>query len=120
MDLEKLQAQTEHLIEDVIKQADLKKGQLFVLGLSSSEVNGGVIGQHSSAEIGQVVVKAIYDKLTAIGVHLAVQGCEHLNRALLVERDLAEQKIWKSFPLCRSSMQVAVVKSQPMICSMTQ
>ena len=33
MDLEKLQAQTEHLIEDVIKQADLKKGQLFVLGL---------------------------------------------------------------------------------------
>ena len=92
MDLEKLQAQTEHLIEDVIKQADLKKGQLFVLGLSSSEVNGGVIGQHSSAEIGQVVVKVIYDKLTAIGVHLAVQGCEHLNRALLVERDLAEQK----------------------------
>ena len=92
MDLEKLQTQTEILIDDVIKQADLKKGQIFVLGLSSSEVNGGLIGHNSSAEIGQVIVKTIYDKLTAIGVRLAVQGCEHLNRAVLVERDLADQK----------------------------
>lgn len=92
MDLTTLKSETETLMADVAQQADLKKGQVFVLGLSSSEVNGGVIGHQSSAEIGEVIVKVIYDHLTALGVHLAVQACEHLNRALLVERDLAEAK----------------------------
>lgn len=92
MDLQRLQTETETLITDVIKQSDLKEGQIFVLGLSSSEVNGGLIGHQSSAEIGQVIVGVIYDALTAIGVHLAVQACEHLNRALLVERRLADDK----------------------------
>lgn len=92
MDLATLKSETETLMADVVQQADLKKGQVFVLGLSSSEVNGGVIGHQSSAEIGEVIVKVIYDHLTALGVHLAVQACEHLNRALLVERDLAEAK----------------------------
>ncbi|MDR1606286.1 MAG: TIGR01440 family protein [Streptococcaceae bacterium] len=92
MDLVALQQATQEVIDDVVEQAQLKKGQIFVLGLSSSEVNGGVIGHKSSAEIGQVIVQTIYDKVTEIGAHLAVQGCEHLNRALLVERDLAEDK----------------------------
>ncbi|GFH40116.1 TIGR01440 family protein [Pseudolactococcus insecticola] len=92
MDLSAIQTETARLISDVITQTGLKKGQIFVLGLSSSEVNGGVIGHNSSAEIGQVVVKAIYEAITAVGAHLAVQGCEHLNRALLVERDLADAK----------------------------
>lgn len=116
MDLEKLQTQTEILIDDVIKQADLKKGQIFVLGLSSSEVNGGLIGHNSSAEIGQVIVKTIYDKLTAIGVRLAVQGCEHLNRALLVERDLADQKDLEIVSVVPQLNAGGVVKSQPMRC----
>jgi uncharacterized protein (TIGR01440 family) len=92
MDLAELKQATELLIQDVVEKTDLKKGQIFVLGLSSSEVNGGMIGHKSSAEIGQVIVKVIYDKVTEIGAYLAVQGCEHLNRALLVERDLADSK----------------------------
>ena len=92
MELTELKYQTAQLIDDVLQQAAVKKGQIFVLGLSSSEVNGGVIGHKSSAEIGQVIVKVIYDKLSEIGAFLAVQGCEHLNRALLVERELAEAK----------------------------
>src|SRR5574337_433590 len=83
MELTELKYQTAQLIDDVLQQAAVKKGQIFVLGLSSSEVNGGVIGHKSSAEIGQVIVKVIYDKLSEIGAFLAVQGCEHLNRALL-------------------------------------
>ncbi len=63
-----------------------------MLGLSSSEVAGGVIGKNSSAEIGEVIVKSILDELNQRGIHLAVQGCEHLNRALAVERQVAEDK----------------------------
>ena len=44
MDLEKLKKDTQVIIDDVIKQTEIKAGQVFVLGLSSSEVNGGLIG----------------------------------------------------------------------------
>ena len=43
MDLEKLKKDTQVIIDDVIKQTEIKAGQVFVLGLSSSEVNGGLI-----------------------------------------------------------------------------
>jgi len=92
MDLNKLKIQTKELITDVLEKTNIKSGQIFVLGLSSSEVNGGLIGQASSAEIGQVIVGVIYKALTGKGIYLAVQACEHLNRALLVERELAEKK----------------------------
>ena len=67
-------------------------GSIFVLGLSSSEVLGGHIGKNSSLEIGEVIVKTLLDGLSEQGIYLAVQGCEHLNRALVVERELAEKK----------------------------
>lgn len=84
--------QTQALITDILDRSAIKKGQIFVLGLSSSEVAGGVIGKNSSREIGQVIVKTILEACEARGVYLAVQGCEHLNRALVVERDIAEIK----------------------------
>ena len=90
MDLNELKNQTQALIDDVIMQTEIQSGQIFVLGLSSSEVNGGRIGKNSSAEIGEVIVKTIYDSLKARGIYLAVQGCEHINRALAVERALTE------------------------------
>ncbi|URZ86678.1 TIGR01440 family protein [Floricoccus penangensis] len=91
MDLKEIEKQTRIDIIDVIEKSNIKSGQIFVLGLSSSEVNGGVIGKNSSAEIGQVIVGTIYDELTKRNIFLAVQACEHLNRALLVEREVAEK-----------------------------
>ena len=92
MDLEKLEKETRQIATDVLDKAGLVKGNIFVLGLSSSEVMGGDIGQYSSREVGQVIVKTLLDILQARGIYLAVQGCEHLNRALVVERELAEKK----------------------------
>ncbi|QDK70657.1 TIGR01440 family protein [Lactococcus protaetiae] len=94
MDLEKLKNETQLIINDVLEKSEIKAGQIFVLGLSSSEVNGGLIGHASSAEIGEVIVGVIHDTLTEKGIYLAVQGCEHLNRALLIEQELAEKKDW--------------------------
>lgn len=92
MNTKDLQEQTRAIVVDVIERSAIKKGQLFVLGLSSSEVAGGLIGKKSSPEIGEIIVKTILEELTNRGIHLAVQGCEHLNRALAVERQVAEEK----------------------------
>lgn len=92
MDLAKIGAETRQIVLDVLDKAALVEGDIFVLGLSSSEVVGGRIGQNSSLEVGQVIVKTILDILEEKGIFLAVQGCEHLNRALVVERSLANKK----------------------------
>lgn len=92
MDLEQLEKEVRAISADVLERSAIKKGQIFVLGLSSSEVAGGLIGKNSSLEIGEVVVKTILEETTKRGVHLAVQGCEHLNRALVIEEGVAEAK----------------------------
>ncbi|MGT2888655.1 TIGR01440 family protein [Streptococcus didelphis] len=92
MDLNQIEKETSLIIEDVLEKSHLKRGQVFVLGLSSSEVRGGLIGKDSSLEIGEIIVKTILEKLNPKGIYLAVQGCEHLNRALVVEEAVAEEK----------------------------
>lgn len=90
--LREIKDQTKQVVQEVLELSDLQKGQIFVLGLSSSEVIGGHIGKNSSLEVGEVVVETILEILDQKGIYLAVQGCEHLNRALVVERELAIQK----------------------------
>lgn len=92
MDLIQLAEETRQIVSDILDRSAIKKGQIFVLGLSSSEVAGGVIGKNSSLEIGEVIVEVILAETKKRGVHLAVQGCEHLNRALVVEEDVALSK----------------------------
>ena len=87
-----LEEKTRVLVEDIVERSAIGRGAIFVLGLSSSEVAGGTIGKASSREIGQRIVKTILEVLEAKGIYLAVQGCEHLNRALVVERELAMAK----------------------------
>lgn len=92
MDFEQLAKATRVLVDDILERSAIRAGQIFVLGLSSSEVAGGIIGKNSSAEIGDVIVKTILEATNQRGIHLAVQGCEHVNRALVVERQVAEEK----------------------------
>lgn len=91
MDKSKIQIETKQIIEDVLEKSDLREGSLFVLGLSTSEVLGGHIGKESSQEIGEIIVQTFLELLTHRGIHLAVQGCEDINRALVVEREVAER-----------------------------
>lgn len=78
-------------LTELLKEANLEKGDLFVVGLSTSEVQGHHIGKESDIEIGRAIIKEIISVLRPLGIHLAVQGCEHLNRALVVERDVAKK-----------------------------
>ena len=75
MSLNEIKQQTQQIVEEVLELSNLQKGQIFVLGLSSSEVIGGHIGKNSSLEVGEVIVETILDILEPKGMYLAVQGC---------------------------------------------
>ncbi|WP_165437776.1 DUF436 family protein, partial [Streptococcus ruminantium] len=57
MSLKEIKAQTKQLVEEVLELSNLQKGQIFILGLSSSEVIGGYIGKNSNLEVGEAVVE---------------------------------------------------------------
>ena len=82
--------QAKRAAELLCEQAKLRAGELVVVGCSTSEICGSRIGTDSQPEVAEAVFRAIYDVLQAHGVELAAQCCEHLNRALVVERDVAE------------------------------
>jgi len=77
------------IMDELLAAAKLKEGDLFVAGCSTSEVLGERIGTASDAELGSVIFETVFQKLKEKGVFLAAQGCEHINRALVVERELA-------------------------------
>ena len=78
--------QAKQAAEEIIEAAKLKPGDILVVGCSSSEVTGGVIGHNSSLETAEQVFGGIYEATQAKGIYLAAQCCEHLNRAVCVER----------------------------------
>jgi len=78
------------IVNEVLAAANLRKNDIFVLGCSTSEVVGGVLGKNSSQEMGRLIVSTIKNILDPKGILLAVQGCEHLNRALAVESQTAD------------------------------
>ena len=84
-------AQARQATEELLAAARLERGDIFVVGCSSSEIVGGRIGHASSLEAAQAVFAGIYPALQERGIWLAAQCCEHLNRALVLERDCARQ-----------------------------
>ena len=89
MDIIKAQAKT--AVEELIESAALSSGQILVIGCSSSEIVGETIGHGSSFETAQAVFETVYPILREKGIYLAAQCCEHLNRALIIERACAEK-----------------------------
>ena len=98
MDLEKIANQTEQVISALLNDHPMKRGSIFVIGCSSSEVVGGRIGKNSSEEVGKVIFETAHKILTVKGIFLACQCCEHLNRALVIDEACAEKYGYE--PVC--------------------
>ena len=88
--LDTVKTQAETAIRELIEVAGLRQGDLVVIGCSSSEIVGERIGKGSSLEAARAVFDGIYPILKEQGIFLAAQCCEHLNRALIVERAYAD------------------------------
>ena len=83
--------QSRKMIIEFLDEAKLCAGQILVVGCSSSEIVGEKIGKGSDFNAAKAVFEGIYPVLKEKGIYLAAQCCEHLNRALIVERECAER-----------------------------
>lgn len=72
--------------EELIEKAHLKEGNVVVIGCSTSEVLGSKLGTNSSPDTAKVLFHSLYSVFNARGIFVAAQCCEHLNRAIIVER----------------------------------
>ena len=73
--------------KEIIEIGKLKKGQILVIGCSTSEVIGDKIGTNSSPDTANEIFEGIYEAANESGVFVAAQCCEHLNRAIIIEAD---------------------------------
>ena len=89
MDLGKIREDLEICMDELIKKAKFEEGDIFVLGCSTSEVKGKHIGKDTDIEVGKLIVETIKEKLDKIKVNFVVQCCEHLNRAIVIEKQVA-------------------------------
>lgn len=88
---ETIQTEAKKAVTELLEVSGISAGQILVIGCSSSEIVGETIGHGSSFETANAVFEVIYPVLREKGVFLAAQCCEHLNRAIIVERACAEQ-----------------------------
>lgn len=89
--LKKVQADLDEVVSEWLASDYLQAADLFVIGCSTSEVAGKHIGTSGSEEIAEVIFNAFQQLSEAKDIHVVYQCCEHLNRALVMERDVQLQ-----------------------------
>lgn len=90
MNLESLAHDAFTILSEVVEMAELKKGQILVIGCSTSEVLGKQIGKAGSKEVASTIYEAVEKVRATHNIAVAFQCCEHLNRALVIERSTME------------------------------
>lgn len=88
---EEIRSQAEAAAAELVETARLSRGSLFVVGCSSSEMIGDTIGKNSNIDAAKAAFEGIYGVLSKKGIYLCAQCCEHLNRAIIMEREAAEK-----------------------------
>ncbi|MEG1523897.1 MAG: TIGR01440 family protein [Clostridia bacterium] len=98
MDFQEITNSARRAAEILVESGHPKIGEIFVVGCSTSEVMGKRIGSASNEDAAAAIMDGILPIIMEAGLHLAVQGCEHINRALCVPRVCMErydlQEVW--------------------------
>ena len=84
--IEQIKLQAKTALTELFEVANLEEGDIIVVGCSTSEVVGAKIGTDSNPDVAGEIFRALYDYTESKGLFLAVQCCEHLNRAIITER----------------------------------
>ncbi|WP_156291991.1 TIGR01440 family protein [Oceanobacillus salinisoli] len=90
--MEDVKQNIDELMEEWLQSGHLRQGDIFVIGCSTSEIAGKRIGTSGSEEIAGIIFQAMNKLRDKAGVRLAFQCCEHLNRALVVERETVREQ----------------------------
>ena len=88
---EQIKLLSEKAVKELLEISGLRQGDIFIVGCSSSEIVGEKIGKGSNIDAARAVFNGIYPELKNHGIYLAAQCCEHLNRAVILEKKAAEK-----------------------------
>ncbi len=88
---EEITEKTRSIVVDILEKSALKKGDIFIVGCSTSTVFGDAYGSCSSMDIAKALFEGIYPELLKREIYLAAQCCEHLNRAVIIPQEAAEK-----------------------------
>lgn len=83
--------EAEKAVTELLEISKIKSGEIFVIGCSTSEILGSKIGTNSAYDVADAIFTSIYPICLKHGVFIAAQCCEHLNRALIIEREAANK-----------------------------
>ena len=89
--LEQVRQEAADAARQLAEAARLRRGHIVVVGCSTSEVVGHQVGSWSTPQIAQAIFDGLNSVFAPMGVYIAAQCCEHLNRALIVEEECAEK-----------------------------
>ncbi|MDO5018184.1 MAG: TIGR01440 family protein [Lagierella massiliensis] len=87
--MENLRTEIIDAFKSLKEQSNFEEGKILVVGCSSSEIQGDKIGTNSDINVGHEVASTMIELCEEENLFLAAQCCEHLNRALVVERECA-------------------------------
>ena len=93
--LDEVRQQAAAAAGELAEAAHLRRGQIVVVGCSTSEVVGKKVGSWSTPEVADAIFEGLHSVFAPMGVYIAAQCCEHLNRAIIIEREAAEQYGWE-------------------------
>ena len=90
MNTQELEQEFNKIIAEFLAEINLDEGSTIILGCSTSEVAGGIIGKAYVPQVGEIIISTLLKILKPLNINLAVQCCEHLNRALVIEKSVAK------------------------------
>ena len=85
--LDEVRQQAAAAAGELAEAAHLRRGQIVVVGCSTSEVVGKKVGSWSTPEVADAIFEGLHSVFAPMGVYIAAQCCEHLNRAIIVEHE---------------------------------
>ncbi len=98
----------QQLLDELKDMSFFNPGEMCIIGCSTSEVIGKRIGSVGSMD----VAKEIYENLKQLeidtGVTFAFQGCEHINRAVTIDRANFNPLTMEEVTVIQTFMQVVV------------
>ena len=84
---ERVRQEAANAAAQLAEAAHLHKGQIVVVGCSTSEVVGRKVGSWSTPEVARAIFEGLHSVFAPMGVYIAAQCCEHLNRAIITEHE---------------------------------
>ena len=83
--IKEIESDCANAARQLVDAAHLRTGHIVVVGCSTSEVVGELVGSHSTPEVGNAIYRGLNSVFQPLGIYIAAQCCEHLNRAIIVE-----------------------------------